>query len=189
MNLERFCIKFFAQSNLDDAVFIGIFHEWIRLKKLAGILLDVADYRHVPEGPGIMLITHEINYAMDYTDGQFGLFAQRKLGPGDNHLARLLELIRATATFGALLESDQRINGNLKLEAGKFHYMANDRLIVPNSDDGFAIVQPELETVSAQLYPGQTVSVSRLENDSRGRLTAVIDSGGSVGISDLLGRL
>ena len=52
MNIERFCVKFFArpETNLDDAVFIEIFHEWIRLKTLPGILLDVADYRHVPFG-------------------------------------------------------------------------------------------------------------------------------------------
>ena len=49
MTIERFCVKFLAQreADLDDAVFIDIFHEWVRLKKLGGILLDVADYRHV----------------------------------------------------------------------------------------------------------------------------------------------
>ena len=34
MNLERFCIKFFAQSQntLSESALIEIFHEWIRLK-------------------------------------------------------------------------------------------------------------------------------------------------------------
>ncbi|HEX9595476.1 MAG TPA: hypothetical protein VF982_01240, partial [Anaerolineales bacterium] len=72
MDIGRFCIKFFARPgyNIDDAIFIDIFHEWIRLKKLPGILLDVADYRHVPEGPGVMLLTHDINFAMDYSEGR-----------------------------------------------------------------------------------------------------------------------
>ncbi|MCB0198264.1 MAG: hypothetical protein KDJ65_40355, partial [Anaerolineae bacterium] len=100
MNIERFCVKFFArpETNLDDAVFIEIFHEWIRLKTLPGILLDVADYRHVPDGPGIMLITHEINFAMDYSEGRFGLLAQQKLSQGVTQQERILDLVRATVT-------------------------------------------------------------------------------------------
>ncbi|HMR66307.1 MAG TPA: hypothetical protein PKE64_20030, partial [Anaerolineae bacterium] len=116
MSIQRFCLKFFAapETGFDDAIFIEIFHEWIRLKAVPGVLLDVADYRHVPDGPGIMLISHEINFAMDYAEGHFGLLAQRKLGPGETHQARLLDLIRTTVTFGALLEADSRLAGRLR---------------------------------------------------------------------------
>ena len=132
MTLERFCVKFFTQSNseLDDVIFIEIFHEWIRQKKLGGILLDVADYRHVPEGPGVMLITHDINFAMDYADGRFGLYAQRKSGHGDTLPAKILELIRATIAFGILLESDARVVGQLTLNGGSFEFLANIALVL-----------------------------------------------------------
>ena len=64
---NRFCIKFVAQdASLDEETLIPVFHEWIRERKLPGVMFDVVDYRHVPEGPGIMLITHEINYAMEH---------------------------------------------------------------------------------------------------------------------------
>lgn len=190
MNIERFCLKFFARpgADIDDAIFIDIFHEWIRFKKLGGILLDVADYRHVPEGPGIMLITHEINFAMDYAEGRFGLFAQRKLGQTSSHQERILELARATVSFGALLESDPRIVGKLSLEGGTFHYMANDRLVAPNNATAFAALKPDLEAVAAVLYPGEQVSVRRVENDPRDRLTAVVEAG-SVDLGLLLDRL
>ena len=29
------------------------------------MLIDVADYRHVPAGPGVLLIGHEANYSLD----------------------------------------------------------------------------------------------------------------------------
>ena len=188
MNLERFCLKFFARTGaeIDDAVFIDIFHEWIRLKKLGGILLDVADYRHVPNGPGIMLITHEINFAMDYGGGRFGLYAQRKLGQSQNQVERILELGRATAAFGALLESDSRLAGGLKLEAGNFHFISNDRLLAPNKPDTFDDLKPDLEAAAAIVYSGQPVSVTRLDNDPRDRLTIAVDSGESVNIGALL---
>jgi hypothetical protein len=187
MDIERFCLKFLARpgTKVDDAVFIDIFHEWIRLKKLGGILLDVADYRHVPEGPGIMLISHEINFAMDYSEGRFGLLAQRKQGYGLNHQERILELARATVAFGALLEADPRMRGKLSLEGGLFHYIANDRLVAPNSEAGFAGLKPDLEAAAAIIYPGLPVSVRRLENDPRDRLTVVVEAG-SVDLSVLL---
>ena len=187
VDLERFCIKFFTRSNaeLDEANLIAIFHEWIRLHKLKGTLIDVADYRHVPNGPGVMLITHEINYAMDHHDGQLGISAQRKLGEGATHQDRIVALARAAASFGQLLESDARVKHQLNFEGGKFHYMANDRLHAPNTDETFAALQPDIEAAAAQLYPGQTVSVTRLENDPRDRLTAVIEVGQEIDIGTL----
>ena len=178
MDLNRFCIKFFARpdADVDPALFIEIFHEWIRLKKLKGVLIDVADYRHVTNGPGIMLISHETNYAMDQHNGQLGVYAQRKLGEGETHKDRIVDLARAAAQFGSLLEADARVAGKITIEGGKFHYMANDRLHAPNTDETFAEIQADLTSAAAELYPGQTVSVTRLENDPRDRLTAVIET-------------
>jgi len=187
VTLERFCVKFPAQAevSVDEATFIPIFHEWIRDRILAGTLLDVVDYRHVPDGPGIMLITHEINYAMDHDQGEFGLYAQRKLGPGASHQERLVHLLRQTVAFGARLEADRRIAGGLKLQGGKFYYLANDRLRAPNTDESFAALKPDLEAAAASLYPGQSVSVSRLQSDPRQRLTLLVDTHHAVDMATL----
>jgi hypothetical protein len=178
MNLQRFCVKFYARpgATIEEGIFIEVFHEWIRYQKLAGVLIDVADYRHVPNGPGVMLITHDINFSMEHTDGRFGLLAQRKLGQGRDHVARLVDLVRSTAAFGALLESDWRIKGKLNLEGGLFHYMSNDRLLAPNTTESFAAVQPDLTAAAALIYPGQNVSITRLENDPRDRLTIAVEA-------------
>jgi hypothetical protein len=190
MNLERFCLKFYARpgATVDEGIFIEVFHDWIRRRKLAGVLIDVADYRHVPDGPGVMLITHDINFSMDHTDGRFGLLAQRKLGPGDDHATRIVELARSTAAFGALLESDRRVKGKLSLEGGLFHYIANDRLLAPNNEASFATLLPDLAAAAAVIYPGQNVSISRLPNDPRDRLTIVVEAG-RVDMKTLLDRV
>ncbi|MFM7439547.1 MAG: hypothetical protein ACKO2V_13255 [Snowella sp.] len=187
MDLERFCLKFFVrEGDVDETTFIPIFHEWIRLKKLPGTLIDVADYRHVPDGPGIMLISHEINYAMEHGGGQFGLSAQRKLGEGSTHQEKIVDLAKRTATFGALLESESSLAGQLRLEGGKFLYIANDRLQAPNTDEAFAALKPDLEAAATQLYGGQQVSITRLENDPRDRLTAVVEAKGTIDIATLV---
>ena len=176
MALERFCVKFLTrpETNIDETTFIEVFHEWIRLRKLKGTLIDVADYRHVPNGPGMMLITHEINYGMDRSSGQFGLLAQRKLGYETTQKERILGLVRSIAAFGALLESDRKVAGKLSLDGSKFFYIANDRLNAPNTEEAFTALKPDLEAAAAELYPSQTVSVSRLENDLRARLTLIV---------------
>ena len=172
MDLDRFCVKLFATSgaDIDEAHYINIFHEWIRQDMLEGLLLDVVDYRHVPNGPGIMLIAHETNYAMDRLGGEFGVYAQRKLGEGTTHTEKIVALVKATAKFGALLEADSRLEGELQLDGSGFLYMTNDRLQAPNADETFAALKSDLEAAAATLYPGQGVTVSRVENDARDRL-------------------
>ena len=187
MDLDRFCVKFFATSgaDIDEAHYINIFHEWIRKNKLEGLLLDVVDYRHIPNGPGIMLIAHETNYAMDREGGEFGVYAQRKLGEGNTHADKIVELVKATAKFGSMLEADNRLDGELLLDGSSFLYMTNDRLHAPNSDETFAALKPDLETAAAALYPGKTVTVTRVENDARDRLSARVSVSEPVEIAAL----
>ncbi len=187
MNIKRFCIKFFTRSEVvvDDALYIDIFQKWIREETLNGTLLDVADYRHVPEGPGIMLITHEINFAMDSGNDRFGLLAQRKSGNGSTHAERIIDLVRAAAAFARELENEPRIAGGLNFEAGLFRYEANDRLLAPNTEETFDAVLPALEQTSEILYPGREVSIARALNDPHDRLAVEVDAG-SASIRDLL---
>ncbi len=180
MNLERFCIKFLAkEANLgesDEASLIHIFQDWIRDRALDGVLIDVADYSHVPEGPGVMLVSHEINYAMDKSEGQIGVYAQLKINNADSHKEAILDLVKSTAKFGQLLESDERIKGKISLEGGKFIYMTNDRLRAPNNEETFQALKPDLEAAATSLYPGQTVTVTRIENDPRDRLSIMVEA-------------
>lgn len=187
MSLERFCVKFLAtpDSQVDEESLIPIFHEWIRLHTLKGTLIDVADYRHVPNGPGMMLITHEINYAMEHGGGQYGLSAQRKLGYESSQTEKILSLVKSAANFGALLESDRRVSGNINFQGNQFVFIANDRLNAPNTEETFNQLKPELEAVAAQLYPNQKITVSRVNNDARARLSVLIQAENAVKIADL----
>ncbi len=177
MTIERFGVKFFARKDetIDDTVFIDVFQEWIRLQKLPGILLDVADYRHVPDGPGVMLITHHVNFALDTDNGAFGVLAQRKHGNGDAPLAeKIATLARETLAFAALLEADPRVAGKIAVERGQFHFFSNDRLALPNTDAAFEQLRPILADAGTQIFPDATVTITRLPNDPRERLTAVV---------------
>jgi len=66
VDLHKFGIKLFAADakGFDILKLIPMYHRWIQQKALQDLLIDVADYSHVPAGPGVMLIAHEGNYAL-----------------------------------------------------------------------------------------------------------------------------
>src|SRR3954465_5689913 len=60
-------VKFFLTTaegvanadGIDLAAFAPVFQRWIQQKSVEGQFVDVADYRHVFEGPSIVLIGHD----------------------------------------------------------------------------------------------------------------------------------
>ena len=57
---------------------IPVFHRWIREQAMPELLIDVADYSHVPAGPGVMVIGHEANYSVDNRENRLGLLYNRR---------------------------------------------------------------------------------------------------------------
>ena len=53
---------------------LPIFQRWIQEHTIEGMLIDVIDYKHVPDGPGIVLIADEFDLAYDLADGEIGLY-------------------------------------------------------------------------------------------------------------------
>ena len=49
--LQHVNVKFPSAGSIDLTQAIPVFHRWIQEQALPGLLIDVADYRHVPEGP------------------------------------------------------------------------------------------------------------------------------------------
>ena len=71
-------------ASLDLEPLIPIFHSWITGGAFNEMLLDVADYRHVPSGPGVVVIGHEADYSVDNA----GRAARRALQPQDGGRGR-----------------------------------------------------------------------------------------------------
>lgn len=186
MNIERFCVKFPAQSpaDFDEASLIGVFQAWIREEKIGGTLIDVVDYRHVPDGPGIMLMTYEINYMMEHQGG-YGLYAQRRWAAVENQPLpeAIADLIVAVAKFGTLLAAETGVT----LKGDEFYFICNDRLNAPNTEEAFTAIQPELAAALAKLYGGTAYTIERVQNSPKERLTLSVKAEKPVAIADLCG--
>ena len=93
IDLQKINVKFYLAGDAvlspEDA--FRIFSQWIPETK-DEVLIDVADYQHVPQGPKTVLVGHEANYTLDNTDGRYGLlYGQKATAQGSN-----AELLRDT---------------------------------------------------------------------------------------------
>ncbi len=51
-----------ATVSVDLSNAAGVYHRFIQRSLVEGFILDVADYRHVPDGPGMMLVGQDVEY-------------------------------------------------------------------------------------------------------------------------------
>jgi hypothetical protein len=157
MDAQRLQLKIFVAPDSARAVepeaFIPVLHRWIKERVLPELVVDVANYVHVPEGPGVVLIGHGSDYFMDEGDGRLGLLYSRKRA-GPPPADRLGDLARRTLHAADLLERDPALSGKLRFATNELLFRVNDRLAAPSSDATFAALEPELAALARQLFGG-----------------------------------
>jgi hypothetical protein len=156
MDAQKLQLKIYvapeSARTLEPEALIPVFHRWIKDRVLPELLIDVANYGHVPEGPGVVLIGHGSDYFMDQGEGRLGLLHNRKrsgFGPAD----RLADLARRTLQAASLLERDPALSGKLRFATSELLFRINDRR-TPSNDATFAAVRPELEALAKRLFEG-----------------------------------
>ena len=113
MEIQHLNVKLLLENSQDldlDAI-VNVFHGWIQEQLCEELLLDVADYRHVHHGPGVVLIGHEADYAIDNTDGRWGIRYNRKAAVAGSNQDRLIQSARAALLAAQRLQQDTRLNG------------------------------------------------------------------------------
>ncbi len=153
MELQHVNVKMFVDGpmNVDAERFIEIFHAWIKDHALDGLLIDVADYRHVPAGPGVMLIGLEGDYNMDHTGERWGLRYNRKAALDGTNEDRFRQAVNAAAKACHLLEETLASEGPLTFSRQEFELCINDRAIAPNTSETLSACQPDIESFLSNL--------------------------------------
>ena len=194
MDLQKIIVKFYVTEPGAVALpeFIPVFHHWIQKQSenmVGGLLIDVADYSHVQEGPGVVLIGHEADYFMDTAEGPLGLLYNRKSPLNGSAADRLRATFRQALTACAALEQEPELKGKIAFRGERARFIIDDRLIAPNTDETFAAVKPDLERFLQTLYAGSSFEIKRDGSDRRRRFTVNIQCSDPVEISSLLPRL
>ena len=164
MDLYKLGVKIFASNPevVDIQEFIPVFHSWIQKQNIEGhLLVDVHDYSHVHQGPGILLVAHEGNFSMDQGGDRLGLVYYRKQ-PASDSLKIAFESAQAACRR---LEAEPKLNG-IKFRTDEFLVFSNDRLLAPNTADA----RGQLEPVIKRAFGDVTVTLAPQSADPRERL-------------------
>lgn len=190
MDLHKFGIKFFAADagKIDILKLIPVYHRWIQQSSLEDLLIDVADYSHVPAGPGVMLIAHEGNYALDETGHERGVLYYSKHRVAGELPERFARVAGKALKAARLMSEDAELEGALKVPGNSLQFFANDRLVAPNTDAAYAELEPALKSFLDRLYAGTKYTVTR-DADPKERLSVRVQADGEVALETLLGRV
>jgi hypothetical protein len=157
MDLQKINVKVFLEKGSDFPLgdLIPVFHRWIQQDKLEGMLIDVAEYTHVHQGPGVLLIAHEGNYSVDETDGKRGFLYGQKRTQARGEQEHLKEIFRRVLKACQLMENEPETKGKLKFAPNHLQVFVNDRMAAPNNSKSHGALEEIMGPFLNWFYEGE----------------------------------
>ena len=187
MDSQRIQVKIYSTGPQDPERFIPVFHRFIRDRVFDELMIDVADYGHVKDGPGVALIGHASDYFADQSEGRFGILYTRKR-EAPPPAERLADAVRRALNGARLLEKEPGLEG-LRFATNEFLLRFTDRLRAPNDAATFSKLEAELEPLTDKLYGSGGVTIEKV-GEARDVLSARVKaSSAPATIADLYARL
>jgi hypothetical protein len=168
----RLAIKLFATRPIPrDELhpFIGVFHRFIQEAALPGLLIDVADYAHVPDGPGVILIGHDVDYGIDLAGGRTGLLTTRKRTGEADLVALFRDALAKTLVAARAIESDGTVP--VRFATDEIEVSFPDRRAAPNTASAFDWVSKELQPIARAVFGAAAQLENAAADDARRMLT------------------
>jgi hypothetical protein len=190
LQLQHVNVKLLASdgASVDLEPLIPIFHGWIRDRVFDEMLLDVADYRHVDQGPGVMVIGHQANYSVDNRDGRLGVRYNRKSSLDGTNQDRLEQAARAALRAFQRLEAEASMKGSLRFGGRELEVFINDRALAPNTDATRTAAQPDLRAFFAKFFRGADYVLTH-ETESRRVFTVRVRAHQAFSVPELLANI
>jgi hypothetical protein len=126
MDLDKINVKFFAEDSNNEVpltAFINIFHSWIQASD--GDYYDLAEYSHMPSGPGILLIAHEANISMDNAGNRLGLLYNRKQPLQGPNREKLRSIFKWALEHCRRIEEEPSLQGRLRFRGDEALFLVN----------------------------------------------------------------
>jgi hypothetical protein len=170
MELQHLIVKIPVAGPLgiDPAKVVDVFHQWVAAQSVAGVLLiDVAELLHVPDGPGVVAVGVEADFALDHTGGVWGALSRRKDLRAGTNAERVEQAFEAAGETVVRLE--EAFAGALKFSRTEFELIVNDRGIAPNIPETYAAGIPEITAALQALLGGSDFTLTRHDRERRQR--------------------
>jgi hypothetical protein len=163
VDAQRISVKVYCEEpgSLASDDCLRVFHTWVRERTLDEVLVDVADYRHVPRGPGVLLVCHHANYGVEEGDGRLGLAFSRKCDVLGTWEERLASAFRSVLTACLLLEQTRAFAQRPRFSVSDLRVRVHDRLRAPNEPESYAALEPGLVAALSRIYGGSRFELTR----------------------------
>lgn len=152
-----------SPASLEPA--IGLFHRMIQYRLLEGLVLDVADYRHVPHGPGVALMGVDVDYAVT----ESALTVTRKRAVEDDAATQLRDVLRMALGAIEAIAADGQLDATF--DRSTFSVKVFDRQLGDRNTIE-AELAVELEPVVIDIF-GEDARVAVVANDDPRRAPQV----------------
>ncbi len=190
MDFQHVNVKFLVKDpeGVDLEPLIPVFHRWIQGQVCEELLLDIADYRHVPEGPGIVLIGLQADYSVDNTNGRLGVRYNRKAPFEGTNQDRLKQAACSALKACQRLESEAALDGRIRFNGQDVELFINDRLLAPNRANVRQEFDPEFIRFFDKLFRGSDYA-ALYDIDPRRLLGLAVKSAKPFSIAELMNNL
>jgi len=169
MELQHINVKLYLER--PEAVkleaVVPVFHEWIQQQVCEELLIDVADYRHLHGGPGVVLVGHQADYSIDNTDNRLGVRYNRKADYGESNRDRFSQALHAALRACQRLESEAQLGGMIRFNRRDLRLFVNDRMLASIGSSRNGEVQRELGGFFASVLGGEANFEMRVESEPR----------------------
>lgn len=158
MNPHRLVVRFrLASPPADLSPAIDVFHRCIQRGLVEGLVLDVADYRHVPDGPGVLLVGHDVDYGVN----DVAFTVTRKHSTDDDAAAQLRDALRMG--LGTITAIEDEGTFPIDVDRSRFTVGVFDRSL-GSRDEVEAELRKAVEAVTSELYTSD-VTIAPVEVD------------------------
>ena len=184
-------VKLFVddQSVVRPLELIAVFHRWITEGALEDeLVIDVANYEHVPKGPGIVLICDKAHYYFDVRASRWGMRYRGRRDARATGEGAIASAFGSALRAAGLLENDPALEGRYRFRTDEVEFGIYDRLLAPSSQETLETVRPALNASLTALYGEQPQSLE-LVSGPKEPFMVTLKNAGSPSVEELLGRV
>lgn len=158
-----------APQDLDLGTWIPMLHRIIQQRELDETWIDVVDYRHVGDGPALLLVAHDAYYGVEH-NGQRSALLYRRRRPAAGTLGeRLSDGARRLSAFAERLAAEP-VTDDVSWRTDRWTVTLMDRLLASADEATFDAFVHSLYGMERQLW-GDGVVERRMEAASQGPFT------------------
>jgi hypothetical protein len=147
LDLQRISIKIHSEAaaNISLDPYLEIFGRWRADKTHPAEWIDLADYAHVPKGPGIVLIGLKAMFSFDMADPAPGLAYVSRRGLSGSPEQRIRQVLRAGFDLASRITAEKNYPAAARLRTDSLELRFPDRLTTPNTPATDAALGPAIQ--------------------------------------------